>query len=399
MLATALTAFAELAWDDGRTSAALALTGAAIRRLDHQECSELRPRLRLAEMHTSLGAFLEAGHGIAEAATEPLAGESVSGTGLALARANLALATGRVGDAVEQADSARAMSERSGTTVFRRDALCLLARANLRLGDLRAAEDCMAERRELGTGAVEDASVASWVSVAIAEAQDGPLAALAAAHRLVEGIKTSSRMLLDLPDVAVWLTRLACAAGETRLGKDVVDQISRLSDANPDVPVLVAASDHARGLLEGDIDSVTRAARVQPNRWASASGLEDIGCLHLAAGRSAEARSALAEALDGYRTAQADRDSARVRARLRRLGVRRSHGTRKQRPVEGWASLTDSEQRVVRVIAQGLTTAQAAQRLFLSPHTVDSHVRHSFRKLGVNSRVELTRIVLQHEPV
>jgi DNA-binding CsgD family transcriptional regulator len=51
------------------------------------------------------------------------------------------------------------------------------------------------------------------------------------------------------------------------------------------------------------------------------------------------------------------------------------------------------------VIAQGLTTAQAAQRLFLSPHTIDSHVRHSFRKLGVNSRVELTRIVLQHEPV
>jgi DNA-binding CsgD family transcriptional regulator len=237
------------------------------------------------------------------------------------------------------------------------------------------------------------------VSVAIAEAQDGPLAALAAARRLVEGIKTSSRLLLDVPHVAAWLTRLACATGDTRLGKDVVEQINRLSDANPGVPVLVAAYDHARGLLEGDVDSVTRAARVQGNPWASASGLEDAGCLHLAAGRCAEARSALSEALERYRTAQADRDGARVRARLRRLGVRRSHGSRKQRPAEGWDSLTDSEQRVIHVIAQGLTTAQAAQRLFLSPHTVDSHLRHSFRKLGVNSRVELTRIVLRHEPV
>jgi DNA-binding CsgD family transcriptional regulator len=398
-LATALGAFAELAWDDGRTSAALALTGAAIRRLDHQECPELLPRLRLAEMHVALGDFMEAGHVIAEAATEPLARASASGTGLALARANLALATGRIGEAVEQADSARAMSERSGTTVFRRDALCLLARVNLLLGDLRGAEECMAEHREVGTAAVEEAPVASWVSVAVAEAQDGPLAALAAARRLVEGTKTSSRLLLDLPGLAPWLTRLACAAGDMRLGKDVVDQVKRLSEANPGVPVLVAAYDHARGLLEGDIDSVTRAARVWSNPWASASGLEDAGCLHLAGGRSADARSALAEALDGYQTAQADRDSARVRARLRRLGVRRSHGTRKQRPVEGWDSLTDSEQRVVHVIAQGLTTAQAAQRLFLSPHTIDSHVRHSFRKLGVNSRVELTRIVLQHEPV
>jgi DNA-binding CsgD family transcriptional regulator len=53
--------------------------------------------------------------------------------------------------------------------------------------------------------------------------------------------------------------------------------------------------------------------------------------------------------------------------------------------------------RVVRLVANGLTNRQVAARLFVSPHTVDSHLRHSFSKLGVTSRVELTRQVLTHD--
>ncbi|MGQ4452730.1 helix-turn-helix transcriptional regulator, partial [Streptomyces griseus] len=72
-------------------------------------------------------------------------------------------------------------------------------------------------------------------------------------------------------------------------------------------------------------------------------------------------------------------------------------------PVEGprarWDQLTPSELRVVRLVAQGLTNREVAEKLFLSPHTVDSHLRHSFTKLGVTSRVELTRQVLTHEEV
>jgi DNA-binding CsgD family transcriptional regulator len=67
-------------------------------------------------------------------------------------------------------------------------------------------------------------------------------------------------------------------------------------------------------------------------------------------------------------------------------------------PVSGpWDTLTESELRVVRLVARGLTNRETASRLFLSPHTVDSHLRHSFTKLGVNSRVELTRQVLVHD--
>jgi DNA-binding CsgD family transcriptional regulator len=87
-----------------------------------------------------------------------------------------------------------------------------------------------------------------------------------------------------------------------------------------------------------------------------------------------------------------DWDARRVRARLRAHGVRRRL-VATERPASGWRALTASELAVVRLIADGLTNREAAERLFVSPHTVTSHLRHAFTKLDVNSRVELTRLV------
>jgi DNA-binding CsgD family transcriptional regulator/predicted ATPase len=67
------------------------------------------------------------------------------------------------------------------------------------------------------------------------------------------------------------------------------------------------------------------------------------------------------------------------------------------RPKTGWASLTEAQLRVARLVAEGGTNRQIADRLFLSPHTVDSHIRHAFAKLGVTSRVELTRLALAND--
>ncbi len=58
------------------------------------------------------------------------------------------------------------------------------------------------------------------------------------------------------------------------------------------------------------------------------------------------------------------------------------------------AGLTRAEHRVVRLVAEGLTDQAVASRLSVSPHTVDTHLRHAFAKLGVSNRVELTRRVL-----
>ena len=63
----------------------------------------------------------------------------------------------------------------------------------------------------------------------------------------------------------------------------------------------------------------------------------------------------------------------------------------------GWAGLTRAELAVVRLIADGLSNRAAADQLYLSPHTVSMHLRHVYTKLAITSRVELARIVAQHE--
>ena len=82
--------------------------------------------------------------------------------------------------------------------------------------------------------------------------------------------------------------------------------------------------------------------------------------------------------------------------RLRALGVRRRL-VAAQRPGRGWAAITDSELAVARLVAQGLTNREVAERLFISQHTVSSHLRHVFTKLEVNSRVDLTRLANLHD--
>ncbi|MEV4475214.1 helix-turn-helix transcriptional regulator [Nonomuraea sp. NPDC049504] len=67
------------------------------------------------------------------------------------------------------------------------------------------------------------------------------------------------------------------------------------------------------------------------------------------------------------------------------------------RPAEGWDSLTASELRIVLLVAGGATNKQVADQLFLSPHTVGTHLWRAFTKLGISSRVELTRLVLEHD--
>jgi DNA-binding CsgD family transcriptional regulator len=63
----------------------------------------------------------------------------------------------------------------------------------------------------------------------------------------------------------------------------------------------------------------------------------------------------------------------------------------------GWESLTEAELGVAQLVADGLTNREIGTRLFMSHHTVDSHLRQIFRKLEISSRIELTRIVVQRE--
>jgi DNA-binding CsgD family transcriptional regulator len=58
-----------------------------------------------------------------------------------------------------------------------------------------------------------------------------------------------------------------------------------------------------------------------------------------------------------------------------------------------WSSLTKAERNIAQQVARGLTNRETAALLFLSPHTVDYHLRQIYRKLAVQSRVEMARVV------
>jgi predicted ATPase/class 3 adenylate cyclase/DNA-binding CsgD family transcriptional regulator len=64
--------------------------------------------------------------------------------------------------------------------------------------------------------------------------------------------------------------------------------------------------------------------------------------------------------------------------------------SRRRRRSTGWDSLTPAERNVVKLVAQGLSNPQIAQRLFVSRKTVTAHLTHVFAKLGVSSRAELS---------
>jgi DNA-binding CsgD family transcriptional regulator len=82
-------------------------------------------------------------------------------------------------------------------------------------------------------------------------------------------------------------------------------------------------------------------------------------------------------------------DLARAAARLRGLGVRPGRRGPRKRPKSGWYSLTATELKVVRLVAEGLSNPEIADRMFISRGTVHTHVSHILAKLGRGSRVGL----------
>jgi DNA-binding NarL/FixJ family response regulator len=191
------------------------------------------------------------------------------------------------------------------------------------------------------------------------------------------------------------LTRILLKAGRHADAKSVVIRLEDFAAGQPDFPFLECAALHARAVLDGDPGPALRAVALSaadPRPLVRAEVLQDAGRL-LPEGRAAEAVELLERALASYAAAGAERDAARVRSLLRARGARPPASGPRSAPE--WPELTESEFTVVSLVARGATNREVAERLYLSPFTVNSHLKHVFVKLGIRSRVELARLAAE----
>jgi DNA-binding CsgD family transcriptional regulator/tetratricopeptide (TPR) repeat protein len=191
--------------------------------------------------------------------------------------------------------------------------------------------------------------------------------------------------------------RIAAAVSDDELAEHAIALADRRVALNPAVASCAAAAAHVRGIWFDsavDLEKAVELYRDGPRPLAYASALEDLGRARIAADDKSPAVACFDEALSITTCLGADWDSARLRRRLRRLGVRRRYPS-SDRPKIGWAALTEPEIKVAVLAAEGKSNRQIAHSLFCSIHTVNTHVRHIFDKLGINSRVKLTRFVQQ----
>jgi DNA-binding CsgD family transcriptional regulator len=152
----------------------------------------------------------------------------------------------------------------------------------------------------------------------------------------------------------------------------------------------------AAGLAEGGVASVDRlreAAHVleqSPARLEHARAQVDLGAALRRANQRSEARIALRAGL-----ALANRCSARALAK--RAGIElRAAGDRSSAPDEaGVQLLTVSERRVAELAAAGHSNPEIAQALFVTRKTVETHLGHLYRKLGISGRGELGRALAE----
>src|ERR1700733_3329258 len=106
--------------------------------------------------------------------------------------------------------------------------------------------------------------------------------------------------------------------------------------------------------------------------------------------RRTEARTQLRDALATFEGLNTPLWADRARAELEATGI-----TARKRDPSTLDDLTPQELRIAKLVAAGASNRDVAAQVFLTPQTVEYHLRKVFLKLGVSSRVELARRPLE----
>ena len=158
----------------------------------------------------------------------------------------------------------------------------------------------------------------------------------------------------------------------------------------------------ASGLLGGGdegIEMLRESVAVladSPARYEYACSLVELGAALRRAGRRAEAAEPLQSGMELAHRCGAERLVERARDELL------AADTRPRKIVGfGFAQLTASERRIVRLAAEGRSNPEIAQVLFVSVKTVETHLSGAYRKLGlsgIGSRRRLADLIAQADP-
>ncbi|WP_345639890.1 helix-turn-helix transcriptional regulator [Streptomyces siamensis] len=314
------------------------------------------------------------------------------------ARACALLEQGALDDAAVEAEASLMVADELEITLPNPQARSVLALVEIRRGDLAKARDHL-RAAETGSG-TKTQRYGPWVSLARAgladaEGEDGE----AAAALTGSFASREPTRLLAIP-LSHWpgIVRIALGDEDPSVAQAVSGALRSLTAQDESRQIIGAVRAHVDGLLDRDPRALVSAITGYRNTGrplALAAACEDLGELMAASADTTPAIPYFEEAGQLASASGARRDQERIRRRLRQLGVRTAPVRNHTASPQGLGNLTESEQKLIPLVVQGLTNRAIADRLYVSVHTVNTHMKHIFTKLGINSRVELTRLAIE----
>ncbi|MEP6482643.1 MAG: LuxR C-terminal-related transcriptional regulator, partial [Rhodoglobus sp.] len=191
----------------------------------------------------------------------------------------------------------------------------------------------------------------------------------------------------DLTAVPALIERAVEVAGRGHrvLAAGLFHAAARLGGAAAAMPALVALGNEADGAV---ID--LQAAHVRAEAEPTVAALVSIGERWAARGNLLYAAEAFASAAGQARKAEAGREATALQNRADALAAECEGAATPLLQFSDTAQqLTKREREISALAAQGLSSIEIAEKLFLSSRTVDNHLQSSYAKLGIKGRSEL----------